>query len=212
MNQITSKSSVRKRPIDWLTWAFWTILFIGLGICGFLIYQHNTTQIEVWVPIIDLPVYHKIVDSDVIISTKIISSLPSDVLRVNTSPVGNYTIQSVFNNHALSQSDLALANVNQLTKDTIPVILPATSIMTLNGQLRSGTIIDVWIVRHLNSKGSFKSEIMVHSALVLDVQQIENEAETKSRSYFIVLAVPPTYAGKLITASEFNQLVFTIVP
>lgn len=212
MNSETSQNLAKRRPIDWMTWSTRTILFVVIGICGFLIHQNSLSQIEVWVPVIDLPAYHLIVDSDVLKTSETSSSVSADVLSTDTSPVGSYTIQTVKQGHVLSQSNLYIPIDSQLTVNTIPISIPATAPMTFNGQLRSGAVVDVWIVRNLYATGSARSELILQGVLVLDVQQVENVAGNKNYPYIAVLAVPKADADELIAASTSNSLVFTIVP
>jgi len=211
MNPETSQKPIKRQPIDWVVWSTWVILFVGLGISGLLIHRRSLGQIEVWVPVKDLSAYHLIVDTDVMKTTEAIASLPADVLSVNTSPVGVYTIQTVNSNHVLSLGNLAIPSDIQLTVDTIPVSIPATATMIFNGQIRSETVIDVWLVHSDNVAGNAKSELILQRAFVLDVQQVQNIEGDESYPYTVVLAVPTPDVGDLIAASSSGSLSFTIV-
>jgi len=198
--------------VDSAAWLVWIILFIAIGGIVFLMRQRSLSQVKVWIAVKDLPAYHPIVDSDIVKTTGIISSLPADVLSANTSPVGDYTIQTVNSGHVLSRGDLAIPSNHQLTVDTVPVSVPATATMIFNGQIRSESVIGVWLVHSFNVSRNAKSKLILQRAFVLDVQQVQNVARNESYPYIVVLAVPIADEDELIAASTSGSLNFTIIP
>ena len=167
MNPQTSQQVVKGRPVDWIAWSLWIIIFIAIGVCGFLIYRKSLAQTEVWIPVKDLPAYHLVVDFDVAKTTRPISDLPVEAISANISPVGAFTIRSVSNDHVLSWGDIVLPANLQLTTNTVALSIPATGAMTFGGQLTSGDIITIW--KTYKNSTTAASDLLLDRVLVLDV-------------------------------------------
>ncbi len=212
MESNENHSTPNRRPTDISAWLIWLIVFIAVGSMSFLMYKRQSGQIEVWMATKDLTAYHLVVNSDVVKTTWAISDLPVEALSANTSPVGGYTLQSIESGRALVRNDVAIPVDSQITASTIPLVLPATEMMTYNRQLRSGAIVDIWLVRPFRAGSSKKSDLILQHVWVIDVQQIEGPIGNNDYPYSIVLAVPQAYADKLITDSTPGSLVITMVP
>lgn len=212
MNSEKPVQARKHRPIDWTAWSIWIILFAGIGIIGFFIYRRSSSQIEVWVPIKDLPAYHLIVDSDVVKTARVISDLPVEALSANVSPVGAFTIRSVAGDDVLSRGDIVLPASLQLTTNTAAISIPATEAMVFGGRLASGDIIMLWEVP--NNSTTSAANLLSDQVLVLDVLPVLSAPtdNTEKFPYAVILAVPVDRQADILSSAARGSLVFTLRP
>lgn len=214
MTSPTSQQAIKRRPVDWVALSLWAILFVAIGIFGFLIYRKSLTQLEVWILVKDLPAYHLVVDSDVTKTTQSISGLPVDTISPNISPAGAFTIRSVRNGFALSQDDIVLPANLQLTTNTVALSIPATEAMTFGGRLTSGDVIMLWEAS--NNSSTSTANLLLDQVLVLDVLAVTpaptDNDNTEVFPYVIILAVPLDRQADILSFVATRSLVFTLRP
>lgn len=212
MNPQTSQQTAKGRPVDWIAWSLWSILFVVVVVSGFLTYRKNLAQTGVWLPAKDLPAYHFIIDSDIAKTTRSISDLPVDAISSNISPVGGFTIRSVSSGHVLLRGDIVLPANLQLTTNTVALSIPATAAMTLNGRLASGDVISLWEVSYDGTTSIAK--LILDQVLVLDVSAVTPAPIDNSEvfPYVVILAVPVDRQSDILSSAAKGLLVFTLRP
>jgi hypothetical protein len=214
MNPKASKKSVKRRPVDWAAWSIWSVLFLVLGVCSFLIYRHSLSWFEVWVPVKDLPAYHLIIDSEVMKATKVLSSLSADVISGNKSPVDQYTRRAVSTDVILSRSDVVFSDDPQLVTNTTPISIPATEAMTFSNRLTSGEIVVLWQIPAVTATNNATPQLLIDRVLVLDVLPASSAPaeDAKNFQYIVILAVPIDHQTEVLSAVAKGSLVFTLCP
>lgn len=197
------------QPLDWQKWLV-TLLILVLAAAGtFYLRSLEQSVTTLYVPKMDLPAYHLVTATDLMVTTLPSADLPSGVLPQEAELVGRYTRQSLTAEKAVTEAQLGPMVDEKYVMDTVVVSIPATAAMTYNSQLAPGAIVTVWTVTDTG-----KAEPLLIEVLVLDVQKVEAQSQTEKYTwpYVIVLAVPLPKQAELITAVATDSLILTLTP
>jgi len=163
------------------------ILFGATG-AAYLGWHESKTRVDIDVPVRELSAYYQIKSSDLTKKNYSKRNLPSKTVKNAKEIIGRYTLTNIpeqkpiTEKHINSKIDLA-----RLT-DTTVVGIPATSAMTLNGNLQAGDIIDITLVPATNKPGFLPSPRIFSNIGVLDVKQVT--PANASFTSVIVIALP----------------------
>lgn len=185
------------RLFDGQKWlAIIVMLAISLG-GAYYLSSREQPETTLYVPQGDFPAYSLLTTTDLTTTTLPSSEVPAEALLQEMDLANRYSRLPLPAGKTVIETQMVPAVDEQYVLDTAVVSIPATAAMVYNGQLVSGEMVTVWAVTETG-----QVEPLLNEALVLDVQQVEeqNEAEGNAYPYVVVLAVPESQQEALLTA------------
>lgn len=211
-----ASTASKRRPKDWVALSAWFLWVVLIGASAYLISKRHPDMTVAWVPTHDLPAYHLIVDTEVVTTTVTLADYPSDAVPAETSPVASYTRQSLTAEKTIRLSQLVSSNDTALVHGTVPVSIPATAAMTINGQLSPGAVVTVWSLSHADESDSVTARPLLKQVLVLYVQHFipepGKESDAGALPYVVVLAIPADRQAEVLAVVAAGSLALTFAP
>jgi len=170
-----------KPPSDMFPWIYWSIFLILVPLVALGMAGKSTSQVDVPVPVRELPPYHVIAAGDVISKSVNLNSVASDTVRSPQNLIGYYTREIIQEGKPFREDEIGAIADPRLISNTLAVAIPATSATILGGKLRAGDVVSLATVPI--SDTSTAPTIVFDAVLVLDVK-------TNDKGTVIVFAIP----------------------
>ena len=187
---------------------FWYFLSVSL-ICliGLSVIQQKEIP-KVSVPALkrDLPVYHRITSDDYGYQSLEQAAVPADALRTDDEVPNHYTLQAMSSGSVIRRPQVQNVENPDRLLGTVTMAIPATSAMTLGGNLRAGDSIDVALAVDAAKP---IGECTLENIIVLDVRATLGEVEKAESPFIIVLALPQNCSQTFANKAELGKLIIT---
>jgi Flp pilus assembly protein CpaB len=168
---------------------------LAIGILGFIYLQwaEGPSQVKLWVPKHDLPAYTKIKPTD--LAEKIVPgrTISPEIVKEIDKLRDHYTLVAISQESPISKNQLGPAltsNQQTLLNNAFLVGIPATSSMTLGGNLKAGDIVDLALVPLANKDKSSSSPIMFSNIMILDIKLDASSHLLSNISLVLVVVLP----------------------
>lgn len=164
-------------PWPWLCWGLWVIVvpLVALG----MVYR-PAPQMNLPVPVRDLPPYHVITAGDLTTASVQLRGVRDEAVRDAQALIGRYTLQAAPAGEPFLRGHVVAIPDPALITDTLAVAIPADAATILGGALRPGDVVAVAVVPAGDANAP---AILFDAVLVLDVKQVEE-------GKVVVLAIP----------------------
>lgn len=137
-NTVTSTAP----PVDYAHYVFFSLYVIIFGIAFFI--SQRAPVANVLIAAKDIPAYHSFTSGDFQTSTRSPREVTTSMLTDEKEVIGSFALGPVAKGEVLNREQmLKPAEARQLDSSSVVVGIPATYAMSLNGDLKSGDVVDI---------------------------------------------------------------------
>jgi Flp pilus assembly protein CpaB len=168
---------------------------LAIGIWGFIYLQwaEGQSRVKLWVPKHDLSAYTQIKPTDLTEKIVLGRTISPEIVKEIDKLRNHYTLVAISQENPISKNQLGpvlTLNHQTLLNNAFLVGIPATSSMTLGGNLKAGDIVDLTLVPFANKDRSSASPIMFPNIIILDFKLDASNHLLSNIPFVLVVALP----------------------